>query len=1060
MERTWEQPRTSFLDRPLLTRVAWNGEMVLYAVLALLSIATRFWDLGFRALHHDESMHAYYAWELYRGQGFIHNPLLHGPFQFEITALVYFLLGDSDCTARVAPALFGVALVILPSFLRSWMGRTGALATAAFFAISPVFLYYSRFMREDIFSAFWELTLFVALLAYVGRGRDRYLYLAVLALSLLYSTKEVSFILTFIFGSFLWLALAWRAWGRTQTQALGSILLLPLLPFFELARRLSGGQRGGLTEVDVRLQDLTLALGTLAFPLASALVITLLGGDPLDYRSQGLIGSAIVVFVMIALASGVGALWDGRRWAICAALFYGVFFLLHTTFLTNLAGIGSGLVGSLGYWLAQQGVGRGNQPWYYYFALLSLYEFLPLSLALLGAARAWRGQVKPTLVSDSGTGPIEGSQAEDPGMFTRRLLIPFLAYWTVGNLAIYSWAGEKMPWLSLHVALPIVLWGGHTLGVLIEETDWTSLREGRAWWPALLGLIGTLVLIASFSVVPSLGSATVDGLNRSVRWLGYLAALALIAYLAWPTLRRLGLRLSARLALFLLLGLLALFTVRYAFIASYEHGDVAEDMLIYTQTTPDVTAIMREIESLSERMVGGQDMPIAFDDFTSWPLWWYLRHFPNKIYVGNQLNEVPSAPVVLVGLENEELFRPYLTDYIRQQYRLRWWFPEDYRDADLENLWGLDFLNRLGGVLDRIAQSLLDPQRRASLGRFLIYRELDNPLGSSDFALYLRRDVAGRLWRSSAVPLTPEIALRDAYAEARIARVSLIGWGQLGSEPGQLNAPKGLAVDAQGNLHVVDSLNHRVQVFSAEGELLGSWGKQGSGPGEFQEPWGIAVGTDGRVYVADTWNHRIQVFDAQGRFVAQWGVFGDSGGLASGFPGVFFGPRDIAIDAQGNLYVADTGNKRIQKFDSRGLFLGQWGGEGSSPGQFREPVGLAIDPRGRIYVADTWNRRIQVFDANFNFLTQWPIQGWNSESVVNKPYLDVDEQGRIYLSDPEGYRILVFDESGNIIASFGRYGNERSSFDLPTGVAVDGQGYLYVSDSGNHRVVKFVPLSI
>ncbi len=989
--------KRSLLDKPLLARLTLNWEMAFYGLILIVALVSRFWDLGSRAQHHDESMHAFYSWNLVRGQGYSHNPLLHGPFLFHATALVYFLFGTSDYTSRVMPAILGVALVFTPYFLRRWLGRYGALATSAMLAISPGFLYFSRFVRHDIFAAFWAMLLFVAIIRYLDGRKDLYLYLACAALALLFSTKEVAFITAFIFGAFLFGLLVWQLWQRQERDPRGLVSY-----------------------------DLVMVLGTLCLPLISALVIRLLGWNPLDYTAAGVRRSAPVVLIILGVSALVGLFWDKRRWPIAATVYYAIFFLLHTTFLTNMLGIATGLVGSLGYWLAQQGVKRGGQPWYYYLILISLYEFLPLFLALLGGARYLLGFEKRVAKSE-----------EDPSFSVDSLFAPFLIYWTGMAFLIYSWAGEKMPWLILHLALPIILLAGHSLGEVIEGTDWHALREGGGWRLALFLPIMVLAAAVFFSSFPHVGLTTLAELNIAMRWLGALVTLAFLVVWAFLSARRLGFARAIEVALFTLSVILAVLTVRYAILASYIHGDIAKEMLIYTQTTPDVTMITREIESLSERLVGGKEMEVAFDDFTSWPFNWYLRDYPNRRFIvdGKGVSEPFQAPVVLVGLENEPQLRPYLVDYIRQQYRLRWWFPENYR----------------GVTWQGIRAGLGDPDLRCRVWRFLLYRELEKPLGSSDFAFYLRRDVASRLWRSSVVPITPP---DEEYAEKGIEMTALDIWGG----PGVLSYPKDIAFDGEGNLYVVDSGNNRIQVFAPDGRLIDSWGEEGDGPGEFNEPWGVAIDGQGYIYVADTWNHRLQKFDSQGRYLDQWGGFADTEGRAEGMTGLFYGPRDIAVGREGDLYVVDTGNKRIQKFDPQGGFLGQWGGDGSGPGEFREPVGIAIDEEGEIYVADTWNRRFQQFDPDFNLLAQWPVEGWVSESVVNKPYLVADTAGNLYATDPEGFRVMVFDGQGQLLAFFGRYGTDNSSFNLPTGIAVDREGYIYVSDSSNHRIVKFGPL--
>jgi DNA-binding beta-propeller fold protein YncE len=269
-----------------------------------------------------------------------------------------------------------------------------------------------------------------------------------------------------------------------------------------------------------------------------------------------------------------------------------------------------------------------------------------------------------------------------------------------------------------------------------------------------------------------------------------------------------------------------------------------------------------------------------------------------------------------------------------------------------------------------------------------------------------------------------------------------------------------VAVDGEGNVYVVDSDNNRIEKLDANGKFLLAWGNKAPDsppfpPGQFNQPWGIAVDKSGNVYVADTWDYRIQKFDASGKFLTEWGSNGDTRGDPKVNPTQFYGPRAIAVDAQGNVLVTDTGNKRVLKFSPTGEPLAQFGGVGSGNGQFQEPVGIGIDSQGNIYVADTWNQRIQKFDSGLNYVAQWPVQAWDGQSIVNKPYLAVSPDGSVFVTDPEGARIIKFSSDGQLQAVFGTPGTDLSSFSLPTGLAFDTQGNLYVADSGNHRVMVF-----
>ena len=128
--------------------------ILLFVFILLISFSSRMWGLGDRVLHHDESLHAYYAWELAFGNGYQHNPMMHGPLQIEVLALVFKIFGDSDFSSRFLHAFLGSFLVFLPYFFRFRLGNLGAIFSACLIAISPSMLYFSRFARNDIIVVF------------------------------------------------------------------------------------------------------------------------------------------------------------------------------------------------------------------------------------------------------------------------------------------------------------------------------------------------------------------------------------------------------------------------------------------------------------------------------------------------------------------------------------------------------------------------------------------------------------------------------------------------------------------------------------------------------------------------------------------------------------------------------------------------------------------------------------------------------------------------------------------------------------------------------------------
>jgi DNA-binding beta-propeller fold protein YncE len=186
-----------------------------------------------------------------------------------------------------------------------------------------------------------------------------------------------------------------------------------------------------------------------------------------------------------------------------------------------------------------------------------------------------------------------------------------------------------------------------------------------------------------------------------------------------------------------------------------------------------------------------------------------------------------------------------------------------------------------------------------------------------------------------------------------------------------------------------------------------------------------------------------------------WGYFGQAEK-----PEGFWGPRGLAVDSKGNVYVTDTGNKRVVVFTADGEFVTQFGTTGTAPGEFDEPVGITVDQDGLVYVADTWNSRIQIFapdstGTSFSMLRAWEVKAWVGESLDNKPFIAAMPGGRLLVADPEGYRVLKFDQEGKLIMGWGDYSTESDGFGLVSGVAVALDGSVWVSDGANNRILKF-----
>jgi uncharacterized protein (TIGR03663 family) len=186
-------------------------ELAAYAVLCAAALAVRLIGLEDRPFHHDESQDAYFSWLFFTEGEYHYQPILHGPLRFYLTSAAYLLFGDSDFTARLAPALMGTLMVPLPYLLREQLGRVGALAAAAALAFGPSYLYYSRFAREDIYIACITLALLVVTFRFLERPRRHQPALIGALLALSFATKESTFITVFVAGTFFILALALQA---------------------------------------------------------------------------------------------------------------------------------------------------------------------------------------------------------------------------------------------------------------------------------------------------------------------------------------------------------------------------------------------------------------------------------------------------------------------------------------------------------------------------------------------------------------------------------------------------------------------------------------------------------------------------------------------------------------------------------------------------------------------------------------------------------------------------------------------------------------------------------
>ncbi len=676
-----EPPRRRKLFRPppptreqLLLWIPFWGVILLGAIL-------RFWVLGDKPLHHDESLHAYYSLQLLQNiahwgwcvnpppQGYLcytYTPLLHGPFQFHFIALVYKisqLLGAPDngvntTSVRILAATLGSAIVALPYFLRDYLGKVGAWLACLLLAVSPSMVYFSRFAREDIYMAFFTLVMVVGVARYVRERKMRWLVIAAAGFSFSYATKEATFLTVLLFGSFLGALIAWEFGLKMSLRARFNqespyVALLPetfapvtLLAYFIVAGVAGKVLFGWVKYLSVYTTD------PKTQPLADQFVQNLKNDTVAAVPVIGILLGVFVLFLLYREISrklpapgrrGLAKLVNPEKqpvldsivtmpwthWFFALLCAWTIFLLLFTVLLTNIrGGIGDGIWQGLYYWIQQEQVARGNQPWYYYLMLIPLYEQVGVVFGLIGIVRCI---AKPTRF---------------------RL---FLVYWFVGNLVLYSWAAEKMPWLMIHITMPMLLLAAVGLepavvrcinlvknlyARLTSPGAAVSLQENNQGYPQARPRVGVFA-----------GSVSIFGVVMAV--------------------------------------LLLLPTVHNMYEVAYVHpADGPHEMMVYVQTTTDVNIVMAKVNALDQKMFGGKhQMPIGLTADATWPYAWYLRDYPNVLF--NYPAGCPSSkdvPVIIAGGDN-----PYAVEqqyagspkspckYVYQEYKMRAWWDEGYK---------------------------------------------------------------------------------------------------------------------------------------------------------------------------------------------------------------------------------------------------------------------------------------------------------------------------------------------------------------------------------------------
>jgi predicted membrane-bound mannosyltransferase len=912
----------------------------------LLAIVTRFWDLGSRGIHHDESLHAVYGRNLYIGVGYQHDPMMHGPLQFHLIALMYWLFGTTDATARFASVLCGIWVVMSPYFLRRQMGRLTALVAGFLFLISPSILYFSRMAREDAIFSGMEMIMIVGLWRFVSTRRPADFFIFCAGLSLMFTIKESAYLTSLVLAVFFLGLFALQS-GYAILAALGgyvaalggfalwvksnmvtrdvngqvikgSIPDLPTIPSTNPSYDMIVGFMGQLFTHPLVLGGIIITLifiGTVIMLFrtqhnrmrseqavrsghararalrrsagagtgasVSSLPGRRLRARPVasDTRPDGHApdapvdetapkGASLNVDAGAGAGAGAGAdmgtnvgadaattrpgqqypepdveaepqyeeLWNPRRLDprpgtilshyepgslphLLGALFsrpsvifiglaiaFAIYVVFYTVFFTDIPrGIVSGIFGSLGYWMEQQRVERGGQPWFYYLLLIPLYEpvavFFSLAAGLFFSIRGlkWvvRRRVERYTTGEPGLGWFNTDRTVPLAKFSA-FLPAFLIVWLGGVFVIYSWAGEKMPWLMVHMVRPAILLASLFVGALFatmiahrrarllaagefvdvprhststdveavgrarpmrrrartgrtpsyaagavrvaQDPPWVAWNRPGSFFPVLSYLTVFTVLAMGWGLSMNALVASSDYTAWWVTWLFPIMLMILtLSYALW-----LGPARAFRYFGVAVLSAFLFYQFRSAVMLSYNQPDVPKEMAVYVQTSPDVTRVVHEMETYSKLTTGGLNTRVVYDSFTSWPFEWYLRDYTNKVFIGGgEATPSPDTPIMLLEYAKHTNDTKLEQDYVGQRYAMRWWFPEEWYKNEFipgQDPKSSPFLGQIGGALHTVWVTLTEPQLTGTLWKYLVFREPPKPLGSEDMIVFVRKD--------------------------------------------------------------------------------------------------------------------------------------------------------------------------------------------------------------------------------------------------------------------------------------------------------------------------------
>lgn len=782
-------------EEPLLARQGFNFDANLAWMLLILAVGAflRLYDLGAKPLHHDESIHAWYAYKLFKGDAYRYDPAYHGPFRYHFNALMFFIFGVSDYTTRLLPAIFGITILAFLWQWRRFLGDKGALFAMSMVALSPSWTYVSRFIRDDINMVLGELLIVWGIFRHFETKAAKYLYWAALGLMLAFTSHEGTWIFLGIIVSFFFI----RAW-------------------WEHSEGVDDESADALTMIKTYLPPLKAVEADMAGGVA-AVVALVAGLSTKAWSSAGVIIMGMVIaYAIVAVAARLmffGSDESKTTWRWLLAIFFIPFTLLFSTFFTNMDGWVMGAFDSIAYWLGEQKTGRADQPWQFYLYMLSLYELGICAFAVIGGLRLYFSNGKaqvfflkilaffpflfaiiilrlypkdPRMVPVMSALAVAGAGMAAWSTFEAKKgshFRVFLLYWSMLALVMFTIAGERMPWLTLHPLTPLTFVAALYLNEFFERDEPSTSEHYFALsilaLPAafLAALLPRQILQILVHFPKELGSWAAaygsGGRHGSFQnstwgpngwlvslggkpvfvWLGlvlFVVALFLMYFIIerWPQLKRLT------KGTFVALFILCLASLSHGTMNLLFHGDGADprEQLVYVQSSVELVELTHKLDRMSRALTGGPYMKVAVEDLCSWPMSWYLRDMPNaQIGFGPPLvqTQVPDFPVVMTGYDNsavaghdQTVSDSFSNSYTAYPVRFRrWWGPEmaAFQQGDLSDqaakAWNL--------FMYREPWMPLNPNYNPQFENYVYpkHDSIKSPYGSFDACVWVRKDV-------------------------------------------------------------------------------------------------------------------------------------------------------------------------------------------------------------------------------------------------------------------------------------------------------------------------------